>query len=201
MFCKCPGHPEVGITPGVGATTGPLGQGFANAVGLAMAETMQAARFNWPGHVIVDHMTYCLCSDGDLEEGLSSEAAGLAGNLKLGKLIVLYADNHIQIEGGTELADKEDRVKGFASQEWHVMPCIEVFAKQPQTYRDAVLSGGVPRLMIEAGLTLGWRSYFESVDACVGVDKFGASAPGETVMREYGLTVENVCQHAQRFLK
>ncbi len=117
---RCPGHPEFGITPGVEATTGPLGQGIANAVGMAMAETILAARFNRLDHVIVDHYTYCLCSDGDLEEGLSSEAAGLAGHLKLGKLILLYADNRIQIEGGTDLAFTEDRERRFAAQEWHV---------------------------------------------------------------------------------
>ena len=117
---RCPGHPEVGMTPGVEATTGPLGQGIANAVGMAMAETILAARFNRPGHAIIDHHTYCLCSDGDLEEGLSSEAAGLAGHLKLGKLILLYDDNRIQIEGSTDLAFTEDRVRRFAAQDWHV---------------------------------------------------------------------------------
>nr|MDQ6944248.1 transketolase [Candidatus Eremiobacteraeota bacterium] len=115
-----PGHPEYGKTPGVEATTGPLGQGFANAVGMAVAEVALAARFNRPGHSIVNHYTYVLASDGDLEEGISSEAGSDAGHLRLGKLIVLYADNHITIEGSTELAFTEDRAARFAAFGWHV---------------------------------------------------------------------------------
>jgi transketolase len=117
---RTPGHPEYGKTPGVEATTGPLGQGLANAVGMAIAEVALAARFNRPGHQIVDHYTYVLASDGDLEEGISSEAGSEAGHLRLGKLIVLYADNHITIEGNTELAFTEDRVARFAAFGWHV---------------------------------------------------------------------------------
>jgi transketolase len=117
---RTPGHPEYGKTPGVEATTGPLGQGFANAVGMAIAEVALAARFNRPGHAVVDHFTYALASDGDLEEGISSEAGSLAGHLRLGKLIVLYADNHITIEGNTEIAFTEDRVARFAAFGWHV---------------------------------------------------------------------------------
>ena len=117
---KTPGHPEYGKTPGVEATTGPLGQGLANAVGMAIAEVALAARFNRPGHRIVDHFTYVLASDGDLEEGISSEAGSEAGHLGLGKLIVLYADNHITIEGSTELAFTEDRISRFAAFGWHV---------------------------------------------------------------------------------
>jgi len=117
---RTPGHPEYGKTPGVEATTGPLGQGFANAVGMAIAEAALAARFNRPGHQIVDHYTYVLASDGDLEEGISSEAGSIAGHLRLGKLIVLYANNHITIEGNTELAFTEDRLARFAAFGWHV---------------------------------------------------------------------------------
>jgi transketolase len=117
---RTPGHPEVGMTPGIEVTTGPLGQGLANAVGMAIAETALAARFNRPEHTIVNHHTYVLASDGDLMEGLSSEAASLAGHLKLGKLIVLYADNHISIEGGTGLAFTENRPARFAAFNWHV---------------------------------------------------------------------------------
>ena len=117
---RTPGHPEYGKTPGVEATTGPLGQGLANAVGMAIAEVAMAARFNRPGHTIVDHYTYVLASDGDLEEGISSEAGSDAGHLRLGKLIVLYADNHITIEGSTELAFTEDRIARFAAFGWHV---------------------------------------------------------------------------------
>jgi transketolase len=117
---RTPGHPEYGKTPGVEATTGPLGQGLANAVGMAIAEVALAARFNRPGFSIVDHYTYVLASDGDLEEGISSEAGSVAGHLRLGKLVVLYADNHITIEGNTELAFTEDRMARFAAFGWHV---------------------------------------------------------------------------------
>ncbi|MGB6484773.1 MAG: hypothetical protein WBE86_14910 [Candidatus Acidiferrales bacterium] len=117
---RTPGHPEYGKTPGVEATTGPLGQGLANAVGMAIAEVALAARFNRPSHQIVNHYTYALVSDGDLEEGISSEAGSDAGHLRLGKLIVLYANNHITIEGSTELAFTEDRMARFAAFGWHV---------------------------------------------------------------------------------
>lgn len=117
---RTPGHPEYGKTPGVEATTGPLGQGLANGVGMAIAEASLAARFNRPEHAVVDHFTYVLASDGDLMEGISSEAGSLAGHLRLGKLIVLYADNHITIEGGTGLAFSEDRAARFAAFGWHV---------------------------------------------------------------------------------
>jgi transketolase len=114
-----PGHPEYGKAPGVEATTGPLGQGFGNAVGMAIAEEALAARFNKPGYQIIDHFTYVLASDGDLMEGVASEAASLAGHLRLGKLIVLYDDNRISIEGGTGLAFTEDRRARFEAYEWH----------------------------------------------------------------------------------
>jgi len=117
---RTPGHPEYGKTPGVEATTGPLGQGLANGVGMAIAEMSLGARFNRPGHQIVDHSTYVLVSDGDLEEGISSEAGSIAGHQHLGKLIVLYADNHITIEGSTELTFTEDRMARFAAFGWHV---------------------------------------------------------------------------------
>jgi transketolase len=117
---RTPGHPEYGKTPGVEATTGPLGQGLANGVGMAIAEVALAARFNRRGHQIVDHYTYVLVSDGDLEEGISSEAGSDAGHQHLGKLIVLYADNHITIEGSTELTFTEDRLARFAAFGWHV---------------------------------------------------------------------------------
>jgi len=115
-----PGHPEAGHTPGVETTTGPLGQGFANGVGLAIAERFLAERFNRPGHEIVNHFTYALVSDGDLMEGVSHEAAGLAAHLKLGRLIYLYDDNSITIEGQTSLAWSEDRMARFAAYGWQV---------------------------------------------------------------------------------
>jgi transketolase len=118
---KCAGHPEQGLCPGVEVSTGPLGQGIANGIGLAIAERMMAARFNRPGQEIVDHHTYVICGDGDLMEGVSSEAASLAGNLHLGKLIVFYDDNHITIEGSTELAFGEQVGKRFEAYGWHVL--------------------------------------------------------------------------------
>lgn len=116
---KTPGHPERGLTPGVETTTGPLGQGFANSVGIAIAENHLAARYNRPGHQIVDHYTYALVSDGDLMEGVSSEAASLAGHLKLGKLVCLYDDNHITLSASTLLTFTEDRVGRFEAYGWH----------------------------------------------------------------------------------
>jgi transketolase len=115
----CPGHPERGKTPGVETTTGPLGQGFANGVGIAIAEEYLAAHYNRPGHEIVDHFTYALVSDGDLMEGVSSEAASLAGHLKLGKLIYLYDDNHITLSASTQITFTEDRARRFAAYGWH----------------------------------------------------------------------------------
>jgi transketolase len=115
-----PGHPERGVTPGVETTTGPLGQGFGNGVGLAMAEAHLAACYNRPGFEIIDHCTYGIVSDGDLMEGVSSEAASLAGHLKLGKLIYLYDDNHVTLSAGTDLTFTEDRARRFESYGWHV---------------------------------------------------------------------------------
>ena len=117
---RTPGHPEHGTTPGVETTTGPLGQGFANGVGMAIAEAYLAAHFNRPGHKIVDHYVYAIVSDGDLMEGVASEAASLAGHLRLGKLIYLYDDNHISIEGSTDLTFTEDRGRRFEAYSWHV---------------------------------------------------------------------------------
>ena len=117
---RTPGHPEYGITAGVETTTGPLGQGFGNAVGMAIAEAMAAARFNTDAHTIVDHYTHCIAGDGCLMEGISSEAASLAGHLALGKLIVWYDSNRISIEGSTDLAFTEDVARRFAAYGWHV---------------------------------------------------------------------------------
>ncbi|WAS95148.1 transketolase [Nannocystis punicea] len=117
---KTPGHPEYGHTVGVEVTTGPLGTGFAAAVGMALAERFLAATYNRPGHDIVDHFTYGICSDGDLMEGIASEAASLAGHLGLGKLVFLYDDNKISIDGSTDLAFTEDVLGRFAAYGWHV---------------------------------------------------------------------------------
>ncbi len=122
-----PGHPEYGLTPGIEVTTGPLGQGFANGVGLAIAEAHLAAEFNRPGHQIVDHYVYAIVTDGDLMEGIASEAASLAGHLKLGKLIYFYDDNRISIDGSTELAFTEDRAARFEAYGWHVSQIDDPF--------------------------------------------------------------------------
>jgi transketolase len=147
---RTPGHPESQITPGVETTTGPLGQGFGNGVGMAIAERFLADRFNRPGHEIVHHYTYAVCGDGDLMEGVSHEAASLAGHLKLGKLIYLYDDNRISIEGNTDLAFTENRIGRFEAYGWHVqkiddgndMEAIEkaIGAAQEQEDRPSLIS-------------------------------------------------------------
>jgi len=118
---KTPGHPEYGLTPGVEVTTGPLGQGFANGVGMAIAEAHLAAEFNRPGYEVVNHYIYAIATDGDLMEGVASEAASLAGHLRLGKLIYLYDDNRISIDGSTDLAFTEDRAARFEAYGWQVL--------------------------------------------------------------------------------
>jgi transketolase len=120
-----PGHPEYRHTPGVEVTTGPLGQGFANGVGFAIVEQHLAALFNRPGFDVVDHYTYAIVTDGDLSEGVASEAASLAGHLKLGKLIYLYDDNHITIDGSTDIAFTEDRGTRFEAYGWHVQKVVD----------------------------------------------------------------------------
>ena len=118
---KAPGHPERGQTVGVEVTTGPLGQGFANAVGMAIAEAQLAARYNRDGHRVVDHRTWVIASDGDLMEGVAAEAASLAGHLKLGKLICLYDNNSVTLSAGTDITFSEDRAKRFAAYGWQTI--------------------------------------------------------------------------------
>src|SRR5436309_11686850 len=125
LHSKTPGHPEVGVTPGVETTTGPLGQGLANGVGMALAETLLAARFNRPGHAIVDHHTYVFAGDGCLMEGISHEVCSLAGVLGLGKLIVLYDDNGISIDGKVDGWFRDDTPKRFQAYGWHVVPQVD----------------------------------------------------------------------------
>jgi transketolase len=147
---KTPGHPEYGETPGVESTTGPLGQGFGNSVGLAIAERFVAARFNRPGYEIVDHYTYAIVSDGDLMEGVASEAASLAGHLKLGKLIYLYDNNQITLAGEIKLNFTEDVCKRFEAYGWHVQSVedgndLEAISKaimeaQNETTRPSLIS-------------------------------------------------------------
>jgi transketolase len=147
---RTPGHPEYGLAPGVETTTGPLGQGFANGVGMAIAERHLAAYFNRPGHAIVDHYTYGIVGDGDLMEGIAHEAASLAGHLGLGKLIYLYDDNHISIEGSTALTFTESRTVRFEAYGWHIqqvedgndLGAIEaaIIAAQKETARPSFIA-------------------------------------------------------------
>ncbi|MDO8569110.1 MAG: transketolase [Dehalococcoidales bacterium] len=122
---RTPGHPEYGLTPGVEATTGPLGQGFGNGVGMAIAERSLAEHYNKPGYELFNHYTYAFCSDGDIEEGASAEAASLAGTLRLNKLIYLYDDNGISIEGNTDIAFTEDVAERFRAYNWNVIGPID----------------------------------------------------------------------------
>ncbi|GAB4028037.1 transketolase [Spirosoma koreense] len=150
LHSRTPGHPESNLTPGVEVTTGPLGQGFANGVGMAMAEAFLAANYNQDGHKLVDHHTYAIVSDGDLMEGIASEAASLAGHLKLGKLIYLYDDNLISLDGPTNLAFTEDRMARFDAYGWHTqhvadgndLDAIEAAIKQAQaeTERPSIIA-------------------------------------------------------------
>ncbi len=135
---KTPGHPEYGHTPGVETTTGPLGQGFANGVGMAIAERFLATRLNRPGHAIVDHFTYGIVSDGDLMEGISHEAASLAGHLGLGKLIYLYDDNLISIEGSTKITFTEDVLTRFEAYGWHTQQIRD--GNNPDSIEEAIRS-------------------------------------------------------------
>jgi transketolase len=146
----CAGHPEYGHAPGIEATTGPLGQGISNCVGLALAERMLAARFNRDGHEIIDHHTFTIASDGDMEEGISSEASSLAGHFGLGRLIAFYDDNHISIEGDTALAFSEDVGARYEAYGWHVQRLGEDLAVErlEQAARAAMAVADRPSLII-----------------------------------------------------
>ena len=125
LHSKTPGHPEVGVTPGVETTTGPLGQGLANAVGMALAERLLAAQFNRPGHAVVDHHTYVFLGDGCLMEGISHEACSLAGTWRLGKLIAFYDDNGISIDGHVQGWFTDDTPRRFEAYGWHVIAKVD----------------------------------------------------------------------------
>ncbi|MBC8083521.1 MAG: transketolase [Hymenobacter sp.] len=150
LHSRTPGHPESHITPGVEVTTGPLGQGFANGVGMAMAEAHLAALYNRPGHTVQDHYTYAIVSDGDPMEGIAAEAASLAGHLQLGKLIYLYDDNDISLDGPTSLAYTEDALARFAAYGWHTQRVTDgndlagietaIRVAQQETARPSIIS-------------------------------------------------------------
>jgi len=166
---KTPGHPEYPLVPGVEMTTGPLGQGFAHGVGMAIAEKWLAARYNRPGHAIVDHYTYALVSDGDLQEGVSYEAAGLAGKHKLGKLIYLYDDNDIQIEGSTDKVFPEDIAQRFAALGWQAIGPVDGFdlAALDAAIRAAQAEKQKPSLII-CKTIIGFGSPLAGSEKCHG---------------------------------
>lgn len=147
---RTPGHPEYGEIPGVEATTGPLGQGFAMGVGMAIAQAHLAARYNRPGHPILDHNTYAIVSDGDLMEGVASEAASLAGHLRLGRLIYLYDANHISIEGDTAISFTEDVGARFTAYGWHVQQVVDGndLAALERAVQRAQAAGDRPSLIV-----------------------------------------------------
>ncbi len=148
---KTPGHPEYGLTPGVETTTGPLGQGIMNAVGMAIAERHLAALFNKEGYDIINHNTFAFCSDGDLMEGASNEAASLAGHLGLGKLIYLYDENHISIEGETEITYSDDVSTRFKGYNWHVQDLgdnANDLGKLTTAYKNAINETDKPSIII-----------------------------------------------------
>jgi transketolase len=176
---RTPGHPEYGLTPGVEITTGPLGQGFANGVGMAMGAAHLAAKFNKNDQKVIDHHIYAIVSDGDLMEGVASEAASLAGHLKLGKLIYLYDDNHVTIEGFTSLAFSEDVPKRFEAYGWHTLTVndgnnldeIEAAIREAQSVPDK------PSL-ISVKTIIGFGMPTQ------GTRKAHSDAPGEDAVRE-----------------
>src|SRR6202165_71826 len=176
---KTPGHPEYGLTPGVEITTGPLGQGFANGVGMAMGAAHLAAKFNQQDFPLIDHYVYAIVSDGDLMEGVASEAASLAGHLRLGKLIYLYDDNHVTIEGFTDLAFTESVAKRFEAYGWHTatvedgndLDAIEAAIRDAQSVADR------PSL-ISVKTTIGYGM------PTAGTRKAHSDAPGEEAVKE-----------------
>ncbi len=179
LHSKTPGHPENILTSGVEITTGPLGQGFANGVGMGIAQKHLAAQFNQKGFPVIDHFIYCICSDGDLMEGVSYESASLAGHLKLDNLIYLYDDNRITIDGSTDLAFTEDVTKRFESSGWHVsevadgndLKAIEKAIKDAQKIKDK------PKL-IRVKTIIGFGMPKQ------GTSKAHSDAPGEEAVKE-----------------
>ncbi|HKP70985.1 MAG TPA: transketolase, partial [Pyrinomonadaceae bacterium] len=179
LHSKTPGHPENILTPGVEITTGPLGQGFANGVGMGIANAHLTAKFNRPGNEVIDHYIYCICSDGDLMEGVSYESASLAGHLKLANLIYLYDDNQVTIDGPTSLAFSEDVTERFESCGWEVsvvedgndLDAIENAIRVAQTIKDK------PKL-IRVKTIIGFGMPKQ------GTNKAHSDAPGEEAVKE-----------------
>ncbi len=179
LHSKTPGHPENYMTPGVEITTGPLGQGFANGVGMAMAEAHLAAKFNQEGFPIVNHHIYCICSDGDLMEGVSYESASLAGHLKLSNLIYFYDDNNITIEGNTSIAFNEDVTKRFEAAGWHVLEVAD--GNDLEAIERAILGAheikDKPKLIrVKTIIGFGMPK--------AGTNKAHSDAPGEEAVKE-----------------
>lgn len=176
---KTPGHPEYGVAPGIEITTGPLGQGFGNGVGMAMGAAHLAAKFNQKDFSLIDHYVYAIVSDGDLMEGVASEAASLAGHLKLGKLIYLYDDNHVTIEGFTDLAFSEDVPKRFEAYGWHTSTVADGndLVAIDAAIRDAQSVADRPSL-ISVKTTIGYGM------PTAGTRKAHSDPPGEEAVRE-----------------
>ncbi len=174
---QTPGHPEYGHAPGVETTTGPLGQGFANGVGMAIAEQWLAANYNRPGYDVVSHHIYAIVSDGDLMEGVAQEAASLAGHLRLGKLIYLYDDNRVTIDGYTDLAFTEDQYRRFEAYGWHVQK-VE----------------GMDSAAVDAAISSAKQDPRPSLIGCTTIIGFGAPKQGEPDMHSDPLPAEEVAQ-------
>lgn len=179
LHSKTPGHPENYMTPGVEITTGPLGQGFANGVGMAMAQAHLAAKFNQEGFPIIDHYIYCICSDGDLMEGVCYESASLAGHLQLANLIYFYDDNNITIEGSTDLAFNEDATRRFEAAGWHVLEVADGndLKAIENAIREAHKITDKPKL-IRVKTIIGFGMPKQ------GTNKAHSDAPGEEAVRE-----------------
>jgi len=217
-----PGHPEVGVTPGVETTTGPLGQGLANAVGMALAERLLAAQFNQPGHEIVDHRTYVFVGDGCLMEGISHEACSLAGTLGLSKLVCFYDDNGISIDGAVAGWFTDDTPKRFEAYGWHVIAGVDGHDVDAvdQAIEEAHASRDRPTLICckttigkgspnRAGTDLAHgQALGEKEVALTRVALGWTSAPFETppapagvVFKHFGFTVEHVAAAVRRVLE
>src|SRR5215216_2152709 len=176
---KTPGHPEYRLTPGIEITTGPLGQGFANGVGMAMGAAHLAAKFNKENFPLIDHYVYAIVSDGDLMEGVAAESASLAGHLKLGKLIYLYDDNNVTIEGFTSLAYSDDVPKRFDAYGWHTSTVEDGndLAAIERAVRDAQAVTDRPSL-ISVKTVIGFGM------PTAGTRKAHSDAPGAEAVRE-----------------